>query len=181
MEKKKAVILQFSSFIKESKNFPKSFKELLMKAPEKLVDITMSLKGVSQNPKWHPEGNTLKHVIVVFKRAIEHHPGNLDIAVAAFFHDLGKLDTYAISDKTGQPTAYGHELVSARLVKEHRDWIKQLGANPTNVYYIVRNHMKMKPQTWDNMRDKKKSKVKAFRAFGDLEKFSGIDRGGLDI
>ena len=174
-------ILKFSSFIDESTDFPKSFKEILMKAPGKLVDITMSLKEVSQNPEWHPEGNTLKHVIVVFKRAIEHYPGNLDLAVAAFFHDLGKLDTFAISPKTNQPTAYGHELVSAKLVKEYRDWIKQLGANPANVYYIVRNHMKMKPRTWDHMRDKKKSKVKAFRAFGDLEKFSGIDRGGLDI
>ena len=30
-------------------------------------------------------------------------------------------------------------------------------------------------------KDKKKDKIKSFRAFGDLEKFSKIDRGGLDV
>ena len=165
----------------ENKNAPLNFKDILLQAPGELVKITMSLKDVAQNPKWHPEGNTLKHVITVFKRAVEHHPDNLDLAVAAFFHDLGKLETYEISPKTGQPTAHGHEKVSAKLVKQYADWIKQIGANPANVYYITANHMKMKPRVWDVMKDKKKDKIKSFRAFGDLEKFSKIDRGGLDI
>jgi len=165
----------------ENTNKPLNFKEILLKAPGELVKITMSLKDVAQNPKWHPEGNTLKHVITVFKRAVEHYPDNLDLAIAAFFHDLGKLETYEISPKTGQPTAHGHEKVSAKLVKQYSQWIKQLGANPANVYYITANHMKMKPRVWDVMKDKKKDKIKAFRAFGDLEKFSKIDRGGLDI
>jgi len=33
---------------------------------------------------------------------------------------------------------------------------------------------------WDQMRNKKKEKIKAFRAFKDLDSFSKIDRGGLD-
>ena len=41
--------------------------------------------------------------------------------------------------------------------------------------------MKMKPSTWDNMRDIEKRKVKAgSEHFGDLDKFSKIDRGGRD-
>ncbi len=155
------------------------FKEILLQAPGELVQITMSLKDVAQNPKWHPEGNTLKHVITVFKRAVEHHPDNLDLAISAFFHDLGKLETYDINTKTGQPTAYGHEKVSAMLVKKYHDWIKKLGGNPANVYYIVKNHMRMKQM--DVMKDSKKNKLKSFRAFNDLDKFSKIDRGGLDI
>jgi hypothetical protein len=75
--------------ILENITFPKNIKELLLIAPEELVNITMSLKEVPQNSKWHPEGNTLKHVIVVFKRAVEHHGDDLDMAMAAFFHDLG--------------------------------------------------------------------------------------------
>ena len=110
----KDYILDFK--IWENKNQQMNFKEILLRAPGELVEITMSLKNVAQNPRWHPEGNTLKHVITVFKRAVEHHPNNLDLAVAAFFHDLGKLETYEISPKTGQPTAHGHEKVSAKLV-----------------------------------------------------------------
>jgi len=163
----------------ENKENSMTFRDILMKAPGELVQITMSLKDVAQNPKWHPEGNTLKHVITVFKRAIEHHSDNLDLALAAFFHDLGKLETYDINPKTGQPTAYGHENVSADLVKKYSDWIKELGGNPANIYYIVKNHMRMKQ--FDVMKDKKKNRLKSFRAFGDLEKFSKIDRGGLDI
>lgn len=162
----------------ESEDFPSDFKSLLRRAPEELVKIAMDLKKVPQNPKWHPEGNTLKHVILVFKRALEEHPENRDIALAAFFHDLGKLETLSFHPTTGEPTAYGHEDVSATLVKKHVDWIKEMGGNPANVYFIVKNHMKMKPRVWDEMRDKKKEKIKAFRAFGDLERFSKIDRGG---
>jgi hypothetical protein len=164
----------------ESSNFPKNFKEILLRAPSELVNVAMGLKGVPQNAKWHPEGNTLKHIIIVFRRALSEYPDNLDIAVAAFFHDLGKLHTLDYHPKTGQPTAYGHEKKSAELVKQYRNFIKTLGANPTNVYYIVRNHMKMKPSTWDKMRDIKKQKLKKYRGFDDLEKFSKIDRGGID-
>ena len=175
----KDYILDFK--IWENKNQQMNFKEILLRAPCELVEITMSLKNVAQNPRWHPEGNTLKHVITVFKRAVEHHPNNLDLAVAAFFHDLGKLETYEISPKTGQPTAHGHEKVSAKLVEKYSEWIRELGADPEVVHYIVINHMKMKPNVWDVMKDKKKDKIKSFRAFGDLEKFSKIDRGGLDV
>ena len=165
----------------ESKNTPMNFKDILLKAPGELVEITMSLKGVTQNPKWHPEGNTLKHVITVFKRAVEHYPDNLNLAVAAFFHDLGKLETYEISPKTGEPTAHGHEKVSAELVEKYSGWISELGADPEAVQYIVINHMKMKPNVWNVMKDIKKDKIKSSSSFGDLEKFSKIDRGGLDI
>ena len=54
-------ILSFQ--IWENKNMPLNFKDILLRAPGELVKIAMSLKGVAQNPKWHPEGNTLKHVI----------------------------------------------------------------------------------------------------------------------
>lgn len=165
----------------ESERVGMNFKDLLLKAPGELVQIAMSLKNVAQNPKWHPEGNTLKHIITVFKRAVEHYPDNIDIAMAAFFHDLGKLDTYEISPKTGQPTAHGHENVSAELVKKYANWISEIGADPEVVYYIVINHMKMKPSIWNVMKDKKKNKIKSSDSFKDLEKFSKIDRGGLDI
>jgi hypothetical protein len=94
------------------------------------------------------------------------------------FHDIGKDETAGIHPKKGHITHFGHEKVSAMLSKEYRKWIESVGGNAANVYYIVKNHMKFKQL--DNMGIKKVMKLKAFRAFDKLSKFSKHDRGGLD-
>jgi hypothetical protein len=63
------------------------------------------------------------------------------------------------------------------LSKKYHKWIQSVGGNPANVYYIVKNHMKYKQL--DNMGIKKVAKLKSFRAFDKLSKFSKHDRGGL--
>jgi tRNA nucleotidyltransferase/poly(A) polymerase len=157
-----------------------SFRELVEKSPKELKDILYSNWQAKQNPKWHPEGNTLKHIIVVTNRAIKTEPYNINLILAGYFHDLGKMATYEISPKTGQPTAYGHENISADLVNKYQDFITELGGNPEVVNYIVKNHMKMKPSTWDVMKDVKKDVIKSHPNFSDLERFSTIDKGGLN-
>jgi hypothetical protein len=132
-----------------------------------------------QNPIHHPEGNTLKHIIVVTNRAFKNFPDNKDIQLAAYFHDLGKLATYDINPKTGQPTAYGHEEKSVELIDEFSNFIQQQGANPEIVKYIVKNHMKIKPTTWDVMKPSKKDPIITNPHYQDLEKFGTIDKGGL--
>ena len=132
-----------------------------------------------QNPKWHPEGNTLKHIIVVTNRAFRNFPDNKNIQLAAYFHDLGKLATYEINPKTGQPTAYGHEDESVTLIDQFRDFIQQQRANPEIVKYIVKNHMKIKPSTWDIMKPSKKDPIINDPNYQELEKFGTIDKGGL--
>ena len=166
----------------ESMETPKitSFRELVEKSPKELKDILYSNWQAKQNPKWHPEGNTLKHIIVVTNRAIKTEPYNINLILAGYFHDLGKMATYEISPKTGQPTAYGHENISADLVDKYQDFITELGGNPEVVNYIVKNHMRMKPSTWDVMKDVKKDVIKSHPSFSDLEKFSTIDKGGLN-
>jgi len=39
--------------------------------------------------------------------------------------------------------------------------------------------MKVKPSTWDVMKQKKKDPIMSDPNFADLEKFSTIDKGGL--
>ena len=95
-----------------------SFKTLYQQSPPELKQIVMDQWKAKQNPKWHPEGNTLKHIIVVTNRAFRDFPDNKDIQLAAYFHDLGKLATYEINPKSGQPTAYGHEEESVTLIDQ---------------------------------------------------------------
>jgi len=156
-----------------------SFKSLYLQSPPELKQIVMGQWKAKQNPKWHPEGNTLKHIIVVTNRAFRNFPDNKNIQLAAYFHDLGKLATYEINPKTGQPTAYGHEDESVTLIDQFRDFIQQQRANPEIVKYIVKNHMKIKPSTWDVMKPSKKDPIINDPNYQELEKFGTIDKGGL--
>jgi tRNA nucleotidyltransferase/poly(A) polymerase len=154
-----------------------TFRDLYKTLPPDLKQILYRLWTVPQNPKWHPEGNTLKHVITVANRAIRL--GDADILLAALFHDLGKFETLAFNIKTRQPSAHGHEKVSATRVKEYRKYIKSMGANPVIVYYLVRQHMRVK--NLDDMRKKKQEFMEKNPNVGKLKSFMSIDRGGLTV
>ena len=152
------------------------FKSLFKKMPSELQKRVYNLKNFGQRLDKHPEGNVLKHTIMVVNRSIKDD--DIDIAIAAMFHDIGKDETAGIHPKKGHITHFGHEKVSATLSKKYRNWIESVGGNTANVFYIVKNHMRYKQL--DNMTMKKVAKLKAFRAFDKLGKFSKHDRGGLD-
>jgi tRNA nucleotidyltransferase/poly(A) polymerase/Zn finger protein HypA/HybF involved in hydrogenase expression len=152
------------------------FKSLFKKMPSDLQKRVYNLKNFGQRVDKHPEGNVLKHTIKVVNRSIKED--DIDIAIAAMFHDIGKDETAGIHPKKGHITHFGHEKVSASLVKKYRKFIEDVGGNTANVFYIVKNHMKYKQLSV--MRPKKADKVKSFRAFDKLGKFSKHDRGGLD-
>jgi hypothetical protein len=153
----------------------KNFRDLFNKLPKELQKRVYDLKNVPQNPKWHPEGNTLKHVITVVNRSLKYN--DIDLAIAAIMHDIGKDVTYKPHPKTGLPTAYGHEFVSADLVKKYKNWIEDMGADFSNVYYIVKNHMRYKQL--GTMRQTKVDMLKSNPAFDKLCKFGNCDKGGL--
>ena len=151
------------------------FKSLFKKMPSDLQKRVYNLKNFGQRADKHPEGNVLKHTIMVVNRSIKDN--DIDIAIAAMFHDIGKDETAGIHPKKGHITHFGHEKVSASLVKKYKKFIESVGGNTANVFYIVKNHMKYKQLS--DMRPKKADKVKSFRAFDKLGKFSKHDRGGL--
>ena len=154
---------------------PKKFKDIFNALPSDLKKRVYNLKNYDQRRDAHPEGNVLKHTIAVTNRALK--TGDIDFALSALFHDIGKDETAGIHPKKGHITHYGHEHVSAKLVKKHARWIKSMGGNPVDIYYIVKQHMRMK--VFDKMKWQKQEKMKKFRAFGKLKKFSkDFDKGG---
>ena len=152
------------------------FKSLFKKMPSELQKRVYNLKNFGQRLDKHPEGNVLKHTIMVVNRSIKDD--DIDIAIAAMFHDIGKDETAGIHPKKGHITHFGHEKVSASLVKKYKKFIQDVGGNTANVFYIVKNHMRYKQLS--DMRPVKQDKLKSFRAFDKLGKFSKHDRGGLD-
>lgn len=161
---------------------PNTLKGLIKILPSELKDILFQQWHAKQNPKWHPEGNTLKHILYVLKRAFKNHGDNPNVILSALFHDLGKLATYKINPETGQPSAHGHEGISAELVLKYKDWINGFeGASVDTIYEVVKNHMKIKPSTWNNMRTTKKDKVRNHPSYNDLMSFGKLDKGGNEI
>lgn len=168
------------TFLKES--FSKeyfSLKSLINSAPKELKDRFFGGWNIKQRADFHPEGNTLKHMMIVTKRAFSLYPNDLNLILAAFFHDIGKDVTYAINPKTNQPTAFGHEKVSGELVKKYSDWVESFGANPYVVKNIVDNHMRIK--TMDVMTPKKIAELESNPNFSDIVKFNFIDKGGMKM
>ena len=151
------------------------FKSLFKKMPSDLQKRVYNLKNFGQRVDKHPEGNVLKHTIMVVNRSIKED--DIDIAIAAMFHDIGKDETAGIHAKKGHITHFGHEKVSASLVKKYKKFIEDVGGNAANVFYIVKNHMRYKQLS--DMRPVKQDKLKSFRAFDKLGKFSKHDKGGL--
>jgi len=116
------------------------------------------------------------------RRAYEEYPDNPNIIMAALFHDLGKMETYGINEKTGQPTAYGHEHKSAEYVLQYKDWILSFeGMDIEAIHFIVKNHMLVKypNPVLESMRVSKREAIENHRSFNDLISFSTIDKGGI--
>ena len=157
---------------------PKKFKDIYNSLPIDLKKRVYNLKNYDQRRDKHPEGNVLKHTIAVTNRALR--TGDIDFALAALFHDIGKDSTAKLHPKKGFWTHYGHEHVSAKLVLKYKKWIKSQGGNVLDIYYIVKQHMRMK--VFDQMKWTKQEKLKQFRAFDKLKKFSKtMDIGGRGI
>ena len=170
--------------LKEEKNIlPSNVKDLVRSLPIELKELLFKQWHATQNEKWHPEGNTLKHIIIVLKRAYHHYPNDPNMIIASLFHDLGKMDTHNINPKTGKPTAYGHEKESVIYVEKFKDWIESFeGTDVEEIKYIVKNHMKVKPTTWEVMKDSKKEPIKTHKSFEKLMGFTNkLDGGGINI
>jgi len=107
---------------------------------------------------------------LVYDRAKES--GDINLAMAAFFHDLGKVDTTA-PNKRGGWSAHGHERVSARIASNNKAWIREMGGDPKEVIEVVGQHMRVKQMP--NMRKPKQQKLREHPQFDELNQFTKFD------
>lgn len=56
---------------------------------KELFGMIEALKGVTQRPDWHPEGDALQHTLQVFYLAVKE-TDDIDLLWACLLHDLGK-------------------------------------------------------------------------------------------
>ena len=68
--------IRIINIMNELKKFPKTHKELFRLLEPELKELLFKQWGAKQNPKYHPEGNTLKHIFIVVKRAFIKYPND---------------------------------------------------------------------------------------------------------
>ena len=148
-----------------------TFTEICLIAPEEVKAYIEKCRETPQSKLWHPEGNVFIHTNIVYNRA--RRTGNINYAVAALFHDLGKVEATFKNETTGRWSAKMHERISAKLVAKHRNWVESLGADYDIVHYIVDQHMRVK-----HIQEMRPSKREVFRKepfFEFVNKFSEFD------
>ena len=150
-------------------NLP-TFDELCDDAPEEIRKLISDCKTTSQSEFWHPEGSVYNHERIVYNRASKTR--NIDMAMAAFFHDLGKTTT-TVKNNKGSWSSPGHESHSAHIVSKYRFWIEEYGADYERVYNIVKHHMRIK--LMDEMRPAKRAEFMKNPYIKELMEFSKFD------
>ena len=116
----------FTRHISESSSL-KTFRDIWSKMPQDLKKIVYSLKSQQQGKTHHPEGNVLKHTIYVTRRALK--TGDVDLALAAIFHDIGKAIDYE--------TEGSHDVLSREILLKYK--------YPENIIHAVYAHHDAEP------------------------------------
>jgi hypothetical protein len=86
-----------------------------------LLDLLLALDGVSQDPRWHPEGDALYHSLQAFDLA-RRDTADRALWAAALLHDVGKALGSGDHAETGADLLEG--FVTPRviwLVRHHLD------------------------------------------------------------
>ena len=153
------------------------FKDFVKTLPENIKEVLNRCKTTPQNPRWHPEGphddvphNVYRHIEIVYERARKF--GDIDMCIAALFHDLGKADTTKIN-KHGNWGSPGHEYVSCRYVRDNKKWIGFIRGKWFKVFNIVEQHMRVK--LMDEMKPTKREKLLKNVWIKDILQFSEFD------
>ena len=89
-----------------------------------LFSLLVSLDGIEQSPRYHPEGDALFHSLQVFDLARRASEDRV-LWAAALFHDVGKAIDGPLHDEVGADLLDG--LICPRvvwLVRHHLDLLK---------------------------------------------------------
>lgn len=143
---------EWNKLMMKGKDFHKAFDFLEESGWNEFYPEIKNLKGVPQDPTWHPEGDVDVHTGYVMSVASQVadakklSPEEKQVLMyAALCHDFAKAHTTKLrpDKKTGKMkwTAYGHEEQSAPMAE---NFLKSIGVNQSiidQVVPLVANHM----------------------------------------
>ncbi|MBP3656045.1 MAG: HD domain-containing protein [Clostridia bacterium] len=123
----------------------------------------LALRGVPQNPAYHPEGDAFEHTMLVISEAAkvrEKAADPLAFMLAALTHDLGKAVSTCLNKK-GNWSSVGHENSGVPLISK---MLRPLGYDHDTVEYCInmcRLHMRAHTCFHGNAREASTDKMYA--------------------
>lgn len=138
---------------------PSVFFDVLEKTdhlPEFFPEID-ALRGVAQNPRYHPEGDVYRHTMLVLDQAAKLRPRAkepLFFMLAALCHDLGKANATRV-EADGRITSHMHAVTGQPLAERQ---MRRLTDNARLIRYVtdmVANHMRPNAMAMSNSKKKK--------------------------
>ena len=106
--------------------------------PEILPEIAR-LKGVPQDPEYHPEGDVFVHTVLALKVADELGLSYL-VKLGVLFHDAGKPEAWR---RSGGEHTGGHEALGEQLAEEALRRLRFSVREIERVKFLVREHMRV--------------------------------------
>jgi poly(A) polymerase len=95
------------------------------------------MKGTSQSPDYHPEGDVFAHTMLL----LSHLNGPSEtLAYGCLLHDVAK--PVCIRQDADRITFYGHTEKGAEMAEEILKRLKRARAVSERVSYLVRNHLR---------------------------------------
>jgi len=105
-------------------------------------NLIKKLVKIEQNPKYHPEGNVLNHILLVTDNASNLKEKSRDKRAfmwGAFLHDIGKLTTTKI--RKNRITSYNHDIEGEKIALDFLDKLTCDEEFKKRVSKLVRWHM----------------------------------------
>jgi putative nucleotidyltransferase with HDIG domain len=105
-------------------------------------NMIRKLEKIDQNPKFHPEGSALNHVLLVVDKASEVKKLSKDEKVfmwSALLHDIGKLTTTRI--RKNRITSYNHDIEGAKIGLNFLELVSDDKKFNEKVSKLIRWHM----------------------------------------
>jgi len=109
-----------------------------------------AIRGVPQDPEWHPEGDVFEHTLHAVDALVRlpdwreaPEPTRIVWSLAVLTHDLGKATCTQTAERQGRQRIIspGHEAESARLAESFLNRIQTPNAITQRVLPLVANHM----------------------------------------
>ena len=101
------------------------------------------MNGVPQPPEFHPEGDVFNHTCVTLDKLYEiaGEDNSPALAMGALLHDVGKPDTYSVTDRI---RFNGHDRIGARMAKNICKDLKFSKKQIEIITSLVKEHLKFK-------------------------------------
>ena len=108
---------------------------------EALLPEVTKLKGVSQPPEWHPEGDVWTHTLLLLAQLEPGCP--MTLAWGALLHDIGKPATYEPPKHAGDRIRFnGHVAVGVSIGAEICRRLRFSNEETAQILSLIENHMR---------------------------------------